>query len=279
MNIKLTSIERDTTIQCRAKICMETVNSYADDMTDGAKFPEVELFGTADKCWIGDGWHRIMAADQIGAIDIPAKLNPGGRAEALKRALGANAVQGQRRSNADKRRCVEIAVAEFPKMSSRAIAELCGVSDPFVLQIRQVLTVSTLDEQKYPATCSSCGGEYMVRHHGKNPSCWLCANCLTVTGTDGKQYPATRKPRITTPEEKEAFYLEKERKEKEKYEKDTNATKHIKRGHPSNGMQFARMAVLDLEQITDDDTERVDAFEFVKEWINENYESKNTEND
>jgi hypothetical protein len=246
MNIKLTSIERDTTIQCRAKICMETVNSYADDMTDGAKFPEVELFGTKDKCWIGDGWHRIMAADQIGAIDIPAKLNPGGRAEALKRALGANAVQGQRRSNADKRRCVEIAVAEFPKMSSRAIAELCGVGVDLVISARPQVSDS---------------------------------DTSTVTGTDGKQYPATRKPRITTQEEEEAFYLEKERKEKEKNEKDTNATKHIKRGHPSNGMQFARMAILDLEQITDDDTERVDAFEFVKEWINENYESKNTEND
>ena len=41
-------------------------------------------------------------------------------------------------------------------------------------------------------------------------------------------------------------------------------------------MQFARMAVLDLEQITSDDMERVEAFEFVKEWINENYGSKNT---
>jgi hypothetical protein len=241
MNIKLTSIERDTTIQCRAKICMETVNSYADDMTDGAKFPEVELFGTKDKCWIGDGWHRIMAADQIGAIDIPAKLNPGGRAEALKRALGANAVQGQRRSNADKRRCVEIAVAEFPKMSSRAIAELCGVSDPFVLQIRQVLTVST-----------------------------------SITGTDGKQYPATRRPRISTPEEEDAFYFKKQKEENKRENIDRSK---LKRGHPSNGMQFARMAILDLEQITDDDTERVEAFEFVKEWINENYESKNTEND
>lgn len=244
MNIKLTSIERDTTIQCRAKICMETVNSYADDMTDGAKFPEVELFGTKDKCWIGDGWHRIMAADQIGAIDIPAKLNPGGRAEALKRALGANAVQGQRRSNADKRRCVEIAVAEFPKMSSRAIAELCGVSHPFVESIRpsEVVTVSN----------------------------------ATRTTSDGRQYPSTRRPRITTPEEEDAFYFKKQKEENKRENIDRSK---LKRGHPSNGMQFARMAILDLEQITDDDTERVDAFEFVKEWINENYESKNTEND
>ena len=96
------------------------------------------------------------------------------------------------------------------------------------------------------------------------------------TGTDGKQYPATRRPRITTPEEEDAFYFKKQKEENKRENIDRSK---LKRGHPSNGMQFARMAILDLEQITDDDTERVDAFEFVKEWINENYESKNTEND
>lgn len=111
-----------------------------------------------------------MAAEQIDARDIPAEVRAGGRVDALKHALGANAIHGQRRTNADKRRCVELAVKEFASLSSRAIAELCGVSDPFVLQIRQVLTVST-----------------------------------SITGSDGKKYPAKRKSRLpTTPEEEEA---------------------------------------------------------------------------
>jgi len=58
-------------------------------------------------------------------------------------ALLANAANGLRRSNADKRRCVEIALKEFGKLSSRAIAELCGVSHPFVDGLRDVETVST----------------------------------------------------------------------------------------------------------------------------------------
>ena len=49
---------------------------------------------------------------------------------------------------------------EFPKLSSRAIAELCGVSAQFVVNVRPA-EVSTVD------TCR--------------------------TGTDGKQYPATRR--------------------------------------------------------------------------------------
>ena len=150
---------------------METVNSYAEAMTEGAEFPAVVLFGTKDKCWIGDGWHRVMAAEQIDAMDIPAELRAGGRVDALKHALGANAVHGQRRTNADKRRCVELAVAEFDGLSSRAIADLCGVSADFVCRVRPMSS----DDN------------------------------ATRTTSDGKQYPANRRTsKPTTPEEEEA---------------------------------------------------------------------------
>jgi hypothetical protein len=43
----------------------------------------------------------------------------------------------------------------------------------------------------------------------------------------------------------------------------------IKVGAPSDGMQFARMAIMDLEQIRDDDTQRKKAFNHVKGWIQE----------
>lgn len=124
-------------------------------------------------------------------------MRGGGRVDALKYALGANAIHGQRRSNADKRRCVEIAVAEFPKMSSRAIAELCGVSHPFVESIRpsEVVTVSN----------------------------------ATRTTSDGRQYPATRRPRITTPEEEDAFYFKKQKEENKRENIDRSK---LKRGHP-----------------------------------------------
>ena len=161
MNIPLSSIQRDASIQCRAEIDLGVVNDYAERMSAGDKFPPVELFGVAGKCWPGDGWHRIMAAESIGAKSIVAHLRKGGRVDALKHALSANSLHGHRRSNADKRRCVEIALAEFPNDSSRKIAKLCGVSDPFVLSLKpKVLTVST------------CSGK--------------------VQGEDGKQYPARR---------------------------------------------------------------------------------------
>jgi hypothetical protein len=46
--------------------------------------------------------------------------------------------------------------------------------------------------------------------------------------------------------------------------------KRLKLQPPSNGIQFARMAIMDLEKITDDDLERDEAFALVKKWIKDN---------
>ncbi len=160
MDIGLKTIERDTTIQCRASIDVATVNEYAERMTEGVDFPPIVLFATNGKHWVGDGWHRLLAAEHIGALTIPAEVRKGGRVEALKHAFGANAAHGRRRTNADKRRCVEIALREFPKLSSRAIAEMCRVGHVFVAGMMKDSGV-----------------------HGEH---------LTRTGADGKQYPAKR---------------------------------------------------------------------------------------
>lgn len=225
MRIALAAIELDTSIQCRANIDTAVVNDYAERMAAGDEFPAVDVYGTKSKCWIGDGWHRVLAARQVGAETINAKLTTGGRVEALRYALGANALHGQRRSNADKRRSVEIALREFPKLSSRAVAKLCGVSHPFVESIRP---------QQLETVTSS-----------------------TRTSLDGKERPAARRV-VPEPQEPEASpepVIERERPVL---------------GPPCDGMRFARMAVMDLEQIRDDDTERAEAFAFVKEWIGAN---------
>lgn len=172
-NVPLSAILMDAGIQCRAAINTETVTGYAERMAARDEFPPVDLFGTDGRYWIGDGWHRIMAATHVGADSIRATVHDGGRHDALKHALGANAKHGHRRSNADKRRCVEIALSEFPTLSSRAIAELCGVSHVFVEGMKPKVETVT--------TCQ--------------------AEASTVTGADGKQYPAKKKPKDEPPPE------------------------------------------------------------------------------
>lgn len=160
--IDLRAIELDTSIQCRAAIDTATVNEYAERMAAGDRFPPIDVYGTKGKCWIGDGWHRVLAAREKAAESIAANLYPGGRVDALKAALSANAVHGQRRTNADKQRCVEIALREFPKLTDPAIGELCGVDHKTVAAQRPTLGTSQPESR---------------------------------TGRDGKQYPARREPK------------------------------------------------------------------------------------
>ena len=105
-----------------------------------------------------------MAARQLGLLDILADIRPGGRIDALKAALSANSAHGIRRTNQDKRRAVEIALREFGKLSSRQIAELCGVSTDMVIDHRPQLSKSDSSKRM---------------------------------GADGKERPATRRTSVT----------------------------------------------------------------------------------
>lgn len=228
--VLVSTIALDTSIQCRADIDIATVNEYAEAMVEGAKFPPVVLFGTEDKSWIADGWHRIMAARSLGLAEIAADLRPGGRIDALKAALAANAAHGRRRTNADKRCAVAIALREFGKMSDRAIADMCAVSHPIVASVRKVLDPSI----------------------GKN------YQCSTRTTSDGRQYPAHPVPPARPSTHEAAVESH-----------PTVASPSPKPGPLRVGMQYARMAVMDLEQIEPDDQERDEAFQHVRRWLDE----------
>ena len=69
------------------------------------------------------------------------EVHTGTRIDALKYALGANANVALKRSPADKRNCVAIAMREFSAMSDRAIAEMCGISHHTVGDERKKLDV------------------------------------------------------------------------------------------------------------------------------------------
>lgn len=75
----------------------------------------------------------------------------------------------------------------------------------------------------------------------------------TRTGADGKQYPAHREKPDPAPEA----------------EPESESVVPRKAGPPEFGMQFARIAIMKLQQIRKDDLERAKAFATVREWINE----------
>lgn len=157
--------------QARIKTTDEAVESYAEEMQQGAVFPPIVVYFDGATHWLADGFHRYLAAKRVQRPTIQAEVQPGGRTDALRHALGANATNGVYRNNADKRNAVEIALEEWPDLANPVIADMCRVSAELVRRCRaQMAQLGKIDQSG------------------------------TVTGRDGKEYPSRieRQPRGTT---------------------------------------------------------------------------------
>jgi hypothetical protein len=125
------------------------VSDYAEAMEEGAKFPPIKVYQQGETLFCADGAHRVSAASTVGFVTIEAEIQSGTHADALRYALKANCAHGHRRTNADKRKAVEVAFKSRNELglpdnpSDRVIADLCGVSVPLAGKIREQL--STVD--------------------------------------------------------------------------------------------------------------------------------------
>ncbi len=149
MIVAISNIRRDSDAQPRDHINMDVVREYAEALADGAAFPPVTVFFSGNAYWLADGWHRIMAHEALGLVDIDADVREGDRREAILHSVGANASHGYRRTNADKRRAVMTLVNddEWSAWSDSEIARRCAVSHPFVGKIRPSLVTVTSEPQ------------------------------------------------------------------------------------------------------------------------------------
>jgi hypothetical protein len=169
--LSLESINLYGGTQARVTTSDEAIASYADEMAQGTIFPPIIVFYDGATYWLADGFHRYLAAKRNENPSIEALVETGGRLDALKHALGANATNGVYRNNADKRNAVEVALEEWPDQANPVIADMCKVSVDLVRRTRTQLTQ---------------GGKIQQAD--------------TVTGRDGKEYPARmhRQPRGKT---------------------------------------------------------------------------------
>jgi hypothetical protein len=153
--LKLSQILVTPQTQIRSRIDPDTVTEYAESMRIGTKFPPVVVFGPDNI--LADGFHRHQAATEAGDEEIEADCRDGGYSDALRYALGANLAHGLRRTNADKRRSVELALGQWPKVSDREIARICAVCDTFVGDVRRETTAvkPRLTEKQLAESASS----------------------------------------------------------------------------------------------------------------------------
>lgn len=191
-DVELDRIHFDDSAQVRA-YDHETVTAYAESMREGATFPPIVLFGDDESgYWLADGFHRGDAALSIGKTHIAAEVHAGTRRDALLYGVGANRTNGLRRTNADKRHCVEILLrdAEWSRKSDGWIAERVGVSQPYVSKVhRELKTVlsSPAEEGAAPEAGPDVAGDGEAA-----PSKPEEAKAETHEGRDGKQRRARR---------------------------------------------------------------------------------------
>src|SRR5690606_13083218 len=84
-------IKTDGGTQMRADLSQETIDSYAEHVSDGVDFPPVVVFYDGQHHWLADGFHRFQAHKRAGTESILADIRSGLRIDAIRYALKANA--------------------------------------------------------------------------------------------------------------------------------------------------------------------------------------------
>ena len=130
MKIKIDDL--DLSLQTRSGTDAETINNYAEAMADGAQFPDVTVFTDGKHYWLADGFHRVMAAKQLGKKQISADIRNGTEDDAVVFGGTANNKQGKRPTRADVQHFLEMVWARREAIfggtpTGGNFAEKCGV--------------------------------------------------------------------------------------------------------------------------------------------------------
>lgn len=136
LNINVIRIDGGT--QSRDIIDQDTINSYAEAMDRGDKFPDVTVYFNGLEYYLADGFHRYFATKKLGKTSMSCNVVTGTLRDAILYSKGANADNGLHRSNATKRKCVNDMLDDFEWQfwSNVEIAKACRVSAEFVRQIK-----------------------------------------------------------------------------------------------------------------------------------------------
>ena len=137
----INNLTLDTRFQARSRMDLQVIKDYEAVISEGRDMPPIKVVRIKDVLYVVDGFHRVHAYRNQGRDRIEADVIDGNDRLALELAVSANHAHGLRRSNQDKTKAVEMVLDDLELMceSDRFIAKLCGVSPPFVGDIRSRL--------------------------------------------------------------------------------------------------------------------------------------------
>lgn len=141
MKLKLSQIVIDKGTQTRESIDQKTVTEYAEVLMNKEVMPPLEVFNDGIHYYLVDGFHRYFANKQVGNAEVEVNVHKGTLRDAQEFALGVNDKHGLKRTNADKRKAVLIALddIEWSLLTNREIGKKCRVSHTFVNAIKEKL--------------------------------------------------------------------------------------------------------------------------------------------
>lgn len=189
----------DKGLQARVNLNNDAIGDYKDVIFSGGTLPPVELIKDGDTYYLWDGFHRHAAYQRLGIMTIPVNIRKGTRQDAILASVGANQTHGIRRTNADKRRAVDMVFNLMDSVkenwTDQRIAELTGVSAMFVGNVRKEKYPETYEKPRTTATGATVTRTATaVAEETETPE----AEEATETATNGKGLrvvkPAETKP-------------------------------------------------------------------------------------
>jgi hypothetical protein len=114
-------------------VVQSAIDDYCQVLKEGGKLPPVACVMVDGDLLLVDGFARYYAHEKALKTKIYVQILPGQtRLDAIKYACGANSKHGVPRSNEDRKKATLKAIATWPTLSERKIADICGVSRSFV---------------------------------------------------------------------------------------------------------------------------------------------------
>ena len=170
--LPIDSIRLDGGTQPRANLDFDVVEEYVEAMESGAKFPPVDIFYDGSEYWLAHGFHRIRAADACenpAMESFPCTIHQGTVEDAKWFSYATNKLNGLHRSNEDKHRAVQAALAHPQGVgkSDHAIGEHVGVDHKTVAAWREKLALTREIPQSAKRTGRD-GRTINVTNIGKN---------------------------------------------------------------------------------------------------------------
>jgi hypothetical protein len=138
--VSLRDIDVKSSPQVRREIHTEAVEDYSKVYKNKKPMPKATLCKVGISHYlVADGMHRVLAMMNAGVAERAFDVFQGSYEDCLLFAAGANQAHGVRRSSADKRTAIRSVLMTFPKKSNTAIAEIVGVTDKTVAEVRKEL--------------------------------------------------------------------------------------------------------------------------------------------